>query len=86
MPNKMNHKSTQIVDEIYLAYVRALSAMPDVDLADLVAEYAAPCCGAAPKERISNKPPAQRNSSNRTDRHGAIGLIQHSLSACQSVS
>lgn len=72
MPNKMNRACAEIADDIYLAYVGALSATPDADLADFVAEYAAPCSDAAPcdnvKRRISSQLRTRRKGSSRAPR------------------
>ena len=72
MPTKANHKRRRIVDDIYLAYARALSATSDADIADFVAEYAAPCRAATPKQRISKKLCTSRKRSSRVYRRPPV--------------
>ncbi|TMH62332.1 MAG: hypothetical protein E6H48_21140 [Betaproteobacteria bacterium] len=42
MPKPSSSEYAQIIDDIYLAYFKALSTEDDTDLADVFAEYAAP--------------------------------------------
>jgi hypothetical protein len=47
MPKPSSSEYAQIIDDIYLAYFNVLSAEDDTDLADVLAEYAAPASGDA---------------------------------------
>jgi hypothetical protein len=47
MPKPSSSEYAQIIDDIYLAYFNVLSAEDDPDLADIIAEYAAPADGDA---------------------------------------
>ena len=42
MPKPSSSEYAQIIDDIYLAYLKALSQEDDAGLADVFAEYAAP--------------------------------------------
>ena len=48
MPKTRDRNSTEIVDDMYLAYVQVLPADDDVDFAEFVAEYTAPADDSAP--------------------------------------
>ena len=47
MPKPSGSEYAQIIDDIYLAYLKALSQEDDAGLADVFAEYAAPANGDA---------------------------------------
>jgi hypothetical protein len=48
----MIRRHAELVDDIYLAYIRALSVTAEADLADFIAEYAAPCGRAESCEEV----------------------------------
>jgi hypothetical protein len=47
MPKPSSSEYAQIVDDIYLAYIKLLSKEDETELADVFAEYAAPANGDA---------------------------------------
>ena len=47
MPKPSSSEYTQIIDDIYLAYLKVLSQEDNTDLTDVFAEYAAPANGDA---------------------------------------
>ena len=58
MPKPSSSEYAQIIDDIYLAYFNVLSAEDDSDLADVLAEYAAPANGDAVDRRENAQQPA----------------------------
>jgi hypothetical protein len=65
MPKPSSPEYAQIVDDIYLAYLKVLSKEDETDLADVFAEYAAPANGDAvdrgddAQQPVTTLPPAK---------------------------
>jgi hypothetical protein len=65
MPKPSSPEYAQIVDDIYLAYLKVLSKEDETDLADVFAEYAAPANGDAvdggdeARQPVPTSPPAK---------------------------